>query len=60
MTTCRSQSRPLRTKPRPGGFTELVVTDKAGYAENARVLMVTAAEEQDPAGSHEPKGQNHP
>ena len=30
------------------------------YAENARALLVTAAEQQDPAGSREPKGQNHP
>jgi len=28
------------------------------YAENARVLLVTTAEEQDPAGSREPKGRN--
>jgi integrase len=28
------------------------------YAENARVLLVTTTEEQDPAGSHEPKGRN--
>ena len=28
------------------------------YAENARMLLVTAAEQQDPASSHEPKGQN--
>ena len=30
------------------------------YAENARILLSTAAEEQDPAGPREPKGQNHP
>lgn len=30
------------------------------YAENARALLVTTAEEQDPAGSDEPKGQNRP
>jgi hypothetical protein len=30
------------------------------YAENARVLLVTTAEEQDPATSHEPKGRNGP
>jgi hypothetical protein len=30
------------------------------YAENARVLLVTTAEEQDPAGSREPKGRNNP
>jgi len=28
------------------------------YAETARQLLQTAAEEQDPAGSHEPKGRN--
>ena len=28
------------------------------YAENASVLLVTTAEEQDPASSREPKGQN--
>ena len=28
------------------------------YAENARMLLVTAAEQQDPASSHEPKGLN--
>lgn len=30
------------------------------YTENARVLLVTTAEEQDPAGSREPKGRNGP
>ena len=30
------------------------------YAENARALLVTTAEEQDPAGPREPKGQNRP
>lgn len=30
------------------------------YADNARALLETTAEEQDPAGSGEPKGQNHP
>jgi hypothetical protein len=30
------------------------------YAETARQLLQTAAEEQDPAGSHEPKGRNAP
>jgi hypothetical protein len=30
------------------------------YAENARALLATTAEEQDPAGSDEPKGQNRP
>ncbi|HEY6423468.1 MAG TPA: integrase [Pseudonocardiaceae bacterium] len=30
------------------------------YAENARVLLVTTAEEQDPASSREPKGRNGP
>jgi hypothetical protein len=30
------------------------------YAENARALLVTTAEEQDPAGSREPKGRNGP
>lgn len=30
------------------------------YAENARVLLVTTAEWQDPAISHEPKGRNGP
>jgi hypothetical protein len=28
------------------------------YAENARLLLTTRAEEQDPASSREPKGQN--
>ena len=28
------------------------------YAENARMLLVTAAVQQDPASSHEPTGQN--
>jgi hypothetical protein len=28
------------------------------YGENARVLLVTTAEEQDPASFREPKGQN--
>ena len=30
------------------------------YAENARLLLTTRAEEQDPASSREPKGQNEP
>jgi hypothetical protein len=30
------------------------------YAENARLLLTTAAEEQDPASSREPTGQNDP
>src|SRR5712691_3840246 len=30
------------------------------YAENARLLLTTGAEEQDPASSREPKGQNEP
>lgn len=30
------------------------------YAEHARQLLITAAEEQDPAGSDEPKGRNSP
>ena len=30
------------------------------YAENARLLLMTAADDQDPAGSDEPRGQNHP
>jgi hypothetical protein len=30
------------------------------HAENARALLVTTAEEQDPAGPREPKGQNRP
>ena len=30
------------------------------YAENARTLLVTTAEEQDPTGSREPKGRNDP
>ena len=30
------------------------------YAETARQLLQTAAEEHDPAGSHEPKGRNSP
>jgi len=30
------------------------------YAENARALLVTTAEEQDPADPREPKGQNRP
>jgi len=30
------------------------------YAENARLLPTTRADEQDPASSTEPKGQNHP
>ena len=30
------------------------------YAENARLLLTTRADEQDPASSTEPKGQNHP
>ena len=30
------------------------------YAENARQLLQTAAEEQDPSGSREPKGPNNP
>ena len=30
------------------------------YAENARLLLTTGAEEQDPARSREPKGQNEP
>jgi len=30
------------------------------YAENARLLLTTRAEEQDPARSREPKGQNQP
>jgi hypothetical protein len=30
------------------------------YAENARALLVTTVEEQDPAGSREPKGRNGP
>jgi hypothetical protein len=29
------------------------------YAENARQLLQTAAEEQDPSGSREPKGPNN-
>jgi hypothetical protein len=29
-------------------------------AENARLLLTTTAEEQDPAGSREPKGRNDP
>ena len=30
------------------------------YAENARLLLTTRAEEQDPASSREPKGRNEP
>jgi hypothetical protein len=30
------------------------------YAENARLLLTTRAEEQDPASSRESKGQNEP
>jgi hypothetical protein len=30
------------------------------YVENARLLLTTRAEEQDPASSREPKGQNEP
>ena len=30
------------------------------YAENARLLLTTRAEEQDPASSREPKGRNDP
>jgi hypothetical protein len=30
------------------------------YADNARALLVTTAEEQDPTSPHEPKGQNGP
>jgi hypothetical protein len=30
------------------------------YAENARQLLTTTAEEQDPSGSDEPKGRNDP
>ena len=30
------------------------------YAENARLLLTTRTEEQDPAGSCEPKGRNDP
>ena len=30
------------------------------YAENARLLLTTRAEEQDPASSREPKGQDEP
>ena len=30
------------------------------YADNARLLLTTRADEQDPASSTEPKGQNHP
>ena len=30
------------------------------YAENAAQLLQATAEEQDPAGSREPKGLNHP
>ncbi len=30
------------------------------YAENARLLLTTGAEEQDPASSPEPKGRNDP
>ena len=30
------------------------------YAEDARQLLQTAAEEQDPSGSREPKGPNNP
>ncbi|MEO3891900.1 hypothetical protein [Nonomuraea sp. B5E05] len=30
------------------------------YADSARRLLTSTAEEQDPAGSGEPKGRNHP
>lgn len=30
------------------------------YAENARALLATTIEKQDPTSRDEPKGQNHP
>ena len=56
----RGSPRPRPRPAAPGSSVRPRPQDRHRYAENARLLLTTRADEQDPASSTEPKGQNHP